>query len=648
MATIPASSIVNVIPGVLSAGGNELVLNGLMLTNSTRVPIDTVPSFPTAPAVGSYFGLASNEYARATIYFLGFDNSTAKPTALLFAQYPSAAVAAYLRSSPITGLTLQQIQALSGSLTVLFDGAPRTATVNLSSATSYTAAASLIQAAINGTQVSDATFTASIAPATASFTGSIAGNVLTVTTLTTGTLAPGATITGTGVSSTQITSQISGTPGGTGSYEVSVAQVVSAGAMTAAYGTMTVTAMTSGTISVGQTVYAVSGVTAGTLVTALGTGTGLTGTYIVSPSQTTTSGTLQTIATPITAAFDSVSGSIVLSSGDVGAASTAGYASGALAASLGMTAATGAVLSQGADAAQPGTFMPGIVSLTQNWCAFRTLFDPDGGSGNQEKLAFAQWANTTGKRYAYVCRDTDPSPALSNSASTSLGALIASAGYDGTILVWEPATQPEFGHADFALSVPPSTDFNAINGRATFAFKSQSGLVASVTDATTAANLIANGYNYYGVYATANQNFVFFYPGSVSGKFLWADSYIDEIWLNNGLQLALIVLLTTIKSIPYNAAGYALIQTACQDPINAGLNFGAIRTGVTLSLQQQAEINTAAGKIAAPVIIQQGYYLQVLDASPQVRAARGSPPCNFWYADGQSVQKIVLNSIIVQ
>ena len=159
---------------------------------------------------------------------------------------------------------------------------------------------------------------------------------------------------------------------------------------------------------------------------------------------------------------------------------------------------------------------------------------------------------------------------------------------------------------------------------------------------------MANGYNFMGAYATANQQFVYYAPGSISGPFLWADSYTNEIWLNNALQLSILNLMLVIKSIPYNSSGYALIQAACLDPINQGIIFGAIRVGVTLSMAQKAEINYAAGKIVDPIISQQGYYLQVLDPPVTTRVGRGSPVCNLWYADGESINKIVLNSVVVQ
>jgi hypothetical protein len=57
--------------------------------------------------------------------------------------------------------------------------------------------------------------------------------------------------------------------------------------------TMTVTAVASGALAVGQTVNG-SGVTANTTITALGTGTGGTGTYTVNQSQTVSSSSLTT------------------------------------------------------------------------------------------------------------------------------------------------------------------------------------------------------------------------------------------------------------------------------------------------------------------------------------------------------------------
>ncbi len=142
---IPASAIVNVTPSVITAGGNALDLNGLLLTTNTRVPVGTVVSLATQSDVAGFFGAASTEAALATNYFLGFDDSNMKPGNMLFAQYPTANVGAWLRGGSL-GLTLTQLQAITpGVLTVTIDGTPRTSgTINLSSATSFSAAAEII------------------------------------------------------------------------------------------------------------------------------------------------------------------------------------------------------------------------------------------------------------------------------------------------------------------------------------------------------------------------------------------------------------------------------------------------------------------------------------------------------------------------
>ena len=131
----------------------------------------------------------------------------------------------------------------------------------------------------------------------------------------------------------------------------------------------------------------------------------------------------------------------------------------------------------------------------------------------------------------------------------------------------------------------------------------------------------------------------------MTGKWKWTDTFVNQVYLNAQFQLALISLLTSVKSIPYNEAGYSLIRAAMIDPINQGLNFGSIRTGVTLSESQKAQVNQAAGRDVATTIEQQGYYLQILDPGAQVRGNRGTPVINFWYTDGGAVQKINVASI---
>jgi hypothetical protein len=492
--SIPASAIVQVVPGVLSAGGSALDLNGVMLTNNTAVPIGSVLSFSNSTDVGTFFGVASTEATLATEYFGGFEGSTKKPGALMFSQYPSTVVAGYLRGASLAGMTLAQLQAITAStLSLTVDGAVKTSTsINLSAASSFSNAATIISAAFTGGPV---------------------------------------------------------------------------------------------------------------------------------------------------VAYDAQRNAFTFTSSTTGASSSVSFATAStIATGLKLTQATGAVTSAGAIAATPATGMAALVGVTQNWAAFMTVFEPI----LADKLAFSTWTNGTNNRYAYVGWDTDATAAVAGSQA-SWGYQVQALAQNGTIAVYK-----DVNHAAFILGAIASIDFTRTNGRITLAFKSQGGLVPSVTDQTTGANLNANGYNFIGAYATANDNFTFLYNGQITGKFDWADIYVNQIWLNAGLQQALMSLLTSVTSIPYNAAGYALVEAACADPINAAINFGAIRTGVSLSSSQIAQLQNAAGADISQAIITKGYYLQIKDPGAQARAARSTPVCTLWYADGGAIQAITLASIVIE
>lgn len=147
--------------------------------------------------------------------------------------------------------------------------------------------------------------TGSIGPQTTAFTGEINGNVLTVSAAGPQPIVAGALLTGTVggsgvIANTRIVGQLSGTTGGVGTYALSIPnQEVGSGTLTATYGIMNVTAVSSGTLAVGDQVTGTAGVTT-TSISQLGTGSGGTGTYYVGITQTAASQTLtigQTVET---------------------------------------------------------------------------------------------------------------------------------------------------------------------------------------------------------------------------------------------------------------------------------------------------------------------------------------------------------------
>jgi hypothetical protein len=279
-----------------------------------------------------------------------------------------------------------------------------------------------------------------------------------------------------------------------------------------------------------------------------------------------------------------------------------------------------------------------VVSATQNWATFMTITEQI----DSVKLGFAAWVNAQNQRYVYVAQDSNVL-AIQANQPTTFGALVAND--TGVCPVFDTSGG---SLAAFVCGTAASIDFTETDGRVDFAFKGNSQLVPQITDATLANNLTGNGYNFYAAYATAAQGFQEYQPGSVSGTWKWLDSYVNQIYMNSQFQLALMVLLANVKSLPYTAAGYNQIRAALLAPITQALNFGAIRSGVSLTASQAASVNAAAGVAIDQTLQNVGWYLQILPASGQVRANRTSPPMTFWYTDGGSIHRLNLASIEIQ
>ena len=513
--SIPASSLVNVIPGVLSAGGNPLAFNGVIFTDSAPLPHGAPYSFPSYASVAAYFGATSVEAKMAEVYFTGFSIKTQVPTALFFSRYADAPLTAFLNGGPAPSLATAKLATL-GEFTITMDGTLATVTaLDLSGATSLAIVASDVQTALQ------------------------------------------------------------------------------AALTTASYG---------------------------------------------SPASATV-------------AYNTNLGDFIITSGTTGASSSLTYASPAtvgvndLASVLALTASMGATLSQGAIVDSPAAFMNTLTTYTQNWVDFTTTFLPS----PTDMEAFSEWTAGTDGRYLYVAWDNDATATGNPNTFAGFGKWLQTNQPSGTAAVWAGAS-PDITDgpllAAFVLGTTASINWNARNGRISYAFKGNDLLTPEVTDLTTATNLIANGYSFYGDYATANQQFLFFNNGQLSGDYLWIDPYVDAIWLNNSFQLALMTLFASVNALPYDQGGYTQVEAALQGTINQALFNGVIQTGVALSPSQIAIANSQAGTDISSPLQNNGYYLQVLPVTnPTTRAARTSPPCNFWYTDGGSIQQLVLNSI---
>jgi Protein of unknown function (DUF3383) len=352
-----------------------------------------------------------------------------------------------------------------------------------------------------------------------------------------------------------------------------------------------------------------------------------------------------------TVTFQALTSTFLVQSTTTGASSNVSFATGSLAADLLLTQATGATLSAGAVADTPASAMVNVINITQNWCSMVTLFEPT----LTNKTAFAQFFNSQpGTPYVWLGWDSDTQASVQG-ATEPFGVLAKAAAYNGVACIGgDPLAVPAgstlaalaMNVACFVAGAIASVNFNTKNGLPIFAYLAQNGIIPTCQNTQTAKNLIANGYSYYGATATANQQFMFFYNGNMPGEFNRIGGFINQVFLNSQLQLALLEFLTTVGVIPYDGV-YSSVRSAMLTPITQALTYGGIQVGLTLSPLQIAEINAASGVNAASQITSIGYYLQILTPSPDVQAEQGSPVINLWYAYGGGVEQITLASINV-
>lgn len=287
-----------------------------------------------------------------------------------------------------------------------------------------------------------------------------------------------------------------------------------------------------------------------------------------------------------------------------------------------------------------GDYLSALIAQSQDFAGISFAFEPD----LSDKQAIATWNASQNKRFWIVIWDTDAQAIVANSAE-AFGVWLASGSYDGISAVYQ---DPVFAAA--CLGWMASLNFDATNGRWNLFGRQFPAVTASVTTGAAASALQANGYTFYGLHANGLGRFTFTRGGMVSGQFKWADSYINQIWMNASFQSDMLNLLLTVGNIPLNTQGDALVSAGAQPFIDQALAFGAIRAGVTLTAEEILEVNNAAGLAIADTLQTRGWYLKpnASTAAASVRGARGPIQPQLWYTDGESVQSMNLASIEVQ
>lgn len=329
----------------------------------------------------------------------------------------------------------------------------------------------------------------------------------------------------------------------------------------------------------------------------------------------------------------------IIRSATTGADSEVSFASdGALATGLLLTAATAATVSPGSDAVTLTDTMNDIINTNQNWILFNSLVELT----DDQKTELCAWANSSKNRYGYVVHDTTQAGTVANNANCFVQKVVVANGYENIFPVYGT-----YLYSATALAYAASVDFARTNGRISFKFRGFSGLAPNVSDLATAQALKSNGYNFYGSYSLNKTMAQYASDGAITGKFVWLDSFINQVWINANLVGAFANLFTNNQSYPFNATGYGAVSAAVIDVAEQALNFGAIQRGVTLDNAQIRIVNNTVGKDISATLYSQGWFLYIPTQTGSARIERDLQGVIFYYVDGQLIQSITMSSTAI-
>ena len=401
-------------------------LDRLFLETSSATPNNRVLTFNNLTAVENYYGATSDEAALASQFFTTY-GSSAK---MLVTRFPLGGNRAHLYGGKsVSDLTLQQLQAINGTLSVTSQGYHYSARINLADVTSPTLAATDIQAALNeNLPVAAVTTGDSIKPVSVGFTASVNGLLLDVTSIAPGhSIEIGAMVSGVKIpAGTQIVSQFTGAQGGVGLYSLYVPGgiIPTAEAMTESYGVLTVGSVVSGAVADGEQVTG-AGIIPDTAIQSNFSGSGAGSQWIVnfaqnvSENMTMTGAPLSVLYTAITGATKNSGYFSIQQNGyfNWNAASLT-YASGTAAAALGLTKAAGAWLqTPGENITSEAAFMNMVEAEDPDFGSFQATWPQLAEEDPEAQAALAAWAASTDGQFQFL-NDTSTAPPAGSSTAT--------------------------------------------------------------------------------------------------------------------------------------------------------------------------------------------------------------------------------------
>ncbi len=327
---------------------------------------------------------------------------------------------------------------------------------------------------------------------------------------------------------------------------------------------------------------------------------------------------------------------------------TVGYITGGsdnLALYMKITQATGAVLSQGTTVITPQQNMINIVAQTTNFVTFTYNFDVTEDTNFSTIIGLTNWVSTQGNNFAFIAWSVDPNIAIAPQSTATAPYYLATNGYGAVApsgqITFNTAIAFYYSSINFACAqagTVGAVNYTNSNATVNLANKTYAGIIPLATTQVQYNQILLNGCNFYGLFASRANVFSLAIKGVLGGIFLWLDNLANQAWLNDSITVAEATYLNQVSKLGYNNT--TSLKGIILDVLNQGLTNGVVAAGNTFSAQQTAILKQQAGVDITPNLTNNGYYIQIITPTPAQRLQRVLGTVNIWYSNGQAVNSI--------
>jgi hypothetical protein len=268
-----------------------------------------------------------------------------------------------------------------------------------------------------------------------------------------------------------------------------------------------------------------------------------------------------------------------------------------------------ALLSIAMNHADPGiaTDLAAIALEDDDWYALNTA----GFNSSALIVAAAAWVETAKKLYLVMSSDTAIAATV-ESGATDVAALIDTANYRRTFVMYHPEPQSFADSAWYGLKLPEDP------GTENWAFATLAGVDPVVLTTQQRLNILAKSASSY--YTVAGVDITFF-GNAGDGTFIDLVRYTDK--LEARIAEAVFTLLTEGR-VPYTDEGAAAVRSTCLAVLMRDVQSGALA-------------KTPKPTFTVPL---------VADVDPADRAARNLPDCEFTCTYAGAVNHVTINGVI--